>query len=146
MLRMGMRSREESLKALLGRFLRAGKRGKRAILDEYCQTTGLARKSALRKVAGLVRGEARPRRKRQPIDGRSVRLALEALWEIFDRPCGQRLKPMVEEELDRLLALGELAVDGKTVLKLQRVSLATIDRLLSPKKTEWIAQKRYGRI
>jgi hypothetical protein len=146
MLRMDMRSREQYLKALLGRYLRAGKRGKSAILDEYCQTTGLARKSALRKVAGLVRGEARPRKKRQPIYGRPVRLALEALWEIFDRPCGQRLKPLVEEEMDRLRTLGELAVDGKTALKLKRVSSATIDRLLSPKKTEWIAQKRYGRV
>jgi len=97
-------------------------------------------------VACLVRGASRPRKKRQPVYGRPVRLALEALWEIFDRPCGQRLKPLVEEELDRLRALGELAVDGKTALKLKRVSSATIDRLLSPKKTEWIAQKRYGRV
>jgi len=146
MLRMDMRSREQYLKALLGRYLGAGKRGKSAILDEYCRTTGLARKSALRKVAGLVRGAARSRKKRQPVYGRSVRVALEALWEIFDRPCGQRLKPIVEDELGRLRALGEVEVDEKTALKLKRVSSATIDRLLAPKKTEWIAQKRYGRV
>lgn len=94
MLRMDMRSRAQYLKALLGRYLRARKRGKTAILDEYCRTTGMARKSALRKVAGLRRGDPRPRKKRRPIYGRIVRLALETLWEIFDRPCGQRLKPV----------------------------------------------------
>jgi hypothetical protein len=145
MLRMDRGSREQYLRALLGRHLQARKRGKSAILDEYCRTTGLAHKSALRKVAGLRRGNARPRKKRPPIYRRVVRLALETLWGIFDRPCGQRLKPSIEEELDRLRALGELEVDEKTALKLKQVSSATIDRLLAPKKTEWIAQKRYGR-
>jgi hypothetical protein len=70
---------------------------------------------------------------------------LETLWEIFDRPCGQRLKPLVEEELGRLRTLGELEFDEKTSRQLQRVSPATIDRLLTAKKTEWIARRRYGR-
>jgi hypothetical protein len=77
--------------------------------------------------------------------GRLVRAALETLWEIFDRPCGQRLKPLVEEEVVRLRALGELKIDEKTARQLRRVSPATIDRLLTAKKTEWIAQRRYGR-
>lgn len=146
MLRMDMRSREQYLKALLGRYLRAGKRGKSAILDEYCRTTGMARKSVLRKVRYLVLGQARPRKKRLPVYGRPVRVALETLWEIFDRPCGQRLKPLVEEELDRLRDFGEIKVDAVTAQKLKRVSAATIDRLLSPKKTEWVARKQYGRV
>lgn len=144
--RMDMRSRQQYLKALLGRYLRAGKRGKSAILDEYCRTTGMARKSVLRKIRVLTRQEARPRKMRQPVYGRPVRLVLETLWEIFDRPCGQRLKPLVEEELDRLRAFGEIKVDVKTAQRLKRVSAATIDRLLRSKKTEWVAQKQYGRV
>lgn len=146
MLRMDMRTREEYLKSLLDRYLRARKRGKTAILDEYCRNTGLARKSALRKLRWLFKGDSRPRQKRRPVYGRAVRVALERLWEIFDRPCGQRLKPLVEEELGRLRALGELEVDEKTARKLRQVSSATIDRLLTAKKTEWITQRRYGRI
>jgi len=146
MLRMDMRTREQYLKSLLDRYHRAQKRGKTAILDEYCRNTGLARKSALRKLAGLFRGDSRPRQKRQPIYGRAVRVALELIWEIFDRPCGQRLKPLIEEELVRLRALGELVLDEKTARLLEKVSPATIDRLLTAKKTEWIAQKRYGRV
>lgn len=144
--RMDMRSREQYLKALLGRYLRAGKRGKSGILDEYCRTTGMARKSVLRKIRGLACGDSKPRKKRPPFYGRLVRLALEKLWEIFDRPCGQRLKPVVEDELDRLRTQGEIEIDGKTAVKLKRVSSATIDRLLAPKKVEWVAQKQYGRV
>jgi hypothetical protein len=144
--RMDMRSREQYLKALLGRYLRVRKRGKSALLDEYCRNTGMARKSVLRKIAGLLKGESPPRKQRRPVYGRPVRVALETLWEIFDRPCGQRLKPLVEEELGRLCALGEIEVDEKTCRHLQQVSPATIDRLLTAKKTEWIAQRRYGRV
>lgn len=143
--RMDMRSREQYLKALLGRYLRARKRGKSALLDEYCRNTDMARKSVLRKISSLLKGNASPRKPRRPVYGRLVRLALETLWEIFDRPCGQRLKPLVEEEVVRLRALGELKVDEKTARQLRRVSPATIDRLLTAKKTEWIAQRRYGR-
>lgn len=143
--RMDMRSREQYLKALLGRYLRARKRGKSTLLDEYCRNTDMARKSVLRKISGLLKGNASPRKPRRPVYGRLVRVALETLWEIFDRPCGQRLKPLVEEEVVRLRALGELKVDEKTARQLRRVSPATIDRLLTAKKTEWIAQRRYGR-
>jgi len=48
--------------------------------------------------------------------------------------------------MGRLRALDELRVDEKTAPHLQRVSPATIDRLLTTKKTEWIAQRRYGRV
>jgi hypothetical protein len=143
--RMDMRSREQYLKALLGRYLRARKRGKSTLLDEYCRNTDMARKSVLRKISSLLKGDASPRKPRRPVYGRLVRVALETLWEIFDRPCGQRLKPLVEEEVVRLRALGELKIDEKTARQLRRVSPATIDRLLTAKKTEWIAQRRYGR-
>jgi hypothetical protein len=131
MLRMDMLSREQYLKTLLGRYLRTGKWGKSAIFNEYCRNTGMARKSVLRKLSGLVRGEARSHIKRSPVNGRPVRLALETLWEIFDRLRGQRLKPMVEEELKRLRAFGELEIDKGTAEKLKQVSPATMDRLLA---------------
>lgn len=146
MLRMDMRTREQYLKSLLERYLRAHKKGKTAILGEYCRNTGMARKSALRKIARLFKGDCRRRRKRQPVYGRAVRVALERLWEIFDRPCGQRLKVLLEEELGRLRELGELEVDEKTASQLGQVSPATIDRLLKGKKAEWAGRRRYGRV
>jgi hypothetical protein len=53
---MDMRSREQYLKAFLGRYLRARKRGKSALLDENCRNTDMARKSVLRKISGLLKG------------------------------------------------------------------------------------------
>jgi hypothetical protein len=75
MLRMDVRSRELYPKALLGHYLRARRPGKSTILDEYCRTTGMARKSVLRKVRGLARSEARLRKKSVPVYGRAERLA-----------------------------------------------------------------------
>jgi hypothetical protein len=37
-----------------------------------------------------------------------VKAALARVWEVFDYPCGQRLKPLLEAEVDRLRELGEL--------------------------------------
>jgi len=90
--RMDIRSREQYLKALLGRYLRARKRGKSALLDEYCRNTGMARKSVLRKIAGLLKGESPPRKQRRPVYGKPGRVALETLWEIFDRRCGREIR------------------------------------------------------
>src|SRR4030042_3772957 len=104
--RMDMRSREQYLKALLGRYLRVRKRGKNTLVDEYCRNTGMARKAVLRKIAGLLKGESPPRKQRRSVYGRPVRLALKTLWEIFDRPCGQRLKPLVGEEMGGVGASG----------------------------------------
>ena len=132
-----MRSREQYLKALLGRYLGVRKRGKSALLDEYCRNTGMARKSVLRKIAGLLKGESPPRKRRRPVYGRPVRVALETLWEIFDRPCGQRLKPLVEEELGRLRSLGELKVDEKTARQLQRAGGNLIAKKIPLKMIDW---------
>jgi len=145
MLRMDMRTREEYLRALPERYLRASKKGRGEILDEYCRNTGMARKSVRRKLAGLFRGDSWPRKKREPTYGRAVRVAVERLWEIFDRACGQRLKPLIEAELGRLRALGELKVDEKTAAQLKRVLSVTIDRLLRRKKAEWVTRRCYGR-
>jgi len=52
------------------------------------------------------------------------------VWEIFDYPCGQWLKPILELEADRLRQFGELRVSEEVIFKLKRMSSATIDRKL----------------
>ena len=59
-----------------------------------------------------------------------VTAPLAKVWEIFDCPCGQRLKPILEVELARLMDLGELRVSDEVALKLRTMSSATIDRKL----------------
>ena len=72
----------------------------------------------------------KPRKKRKQTYDGQVTVALAKLWEIFDCPCGQRLKPILEVELDRLRHLGEVGVCDEIALKLRTMSSATIDRKL----------------
>lgn len=79
-------------------------------MDEYCRNTGQNRKYVIRKISGLASIKPRPPRKRGPHYGPETARALEKLWKMFDFPCGQRLRPLIHTELDRLRRLGELDV------------------------------------
>jgi len=126
-----MHSRNEYLKVLRERYLEtATRKEKTEILDEYCHNTGQARKYVIRKIQPGVDLRPKQRKKRkQTYDGQVI-AALAEVWGIFDCPCGQRLKPILEVELDRLRHLGEVGVSNDVALKLKTMSSATIDRKL----------------
>jgi hypothetical protein len=67
--RMDMHSRNQYLKALIGKYLKASKRAKGELLDEYCRNTGHNRKYVIRKIRRLAFTEPRPRRARKPCYG-----------------------------------------------------------------------------
>ena len=69
------------------------------------------------------------RKRKEGYDGQ-VRAPLAKVWEIFDYPCGQRLKPLLEAEVDRLREFGEVNIQDDVALKLRKISSATIDRKL----------------
>ncbi len=123
-----MHLRNEYLKVLRERYLEAITRKEKSwILDEYCANTGQVRKYVIRKIQPGVDLKPKQRKKRKEIYDGQVRAALARIWEIFDYPCGQRLKPL---ELDRLRRLGELKASDEVTEKLKRISSATIDRKL----------------
>lgn len=126
-----MHSRNEYLKVIRERYLKAEtKKEKTAILDEYCSNTDQARKYVIRKIQGGVEpGPKKRKRRKENYDGQ-ISAALVKVWEIFDYPCGQRLKPILDVEVDRLRKLGELEILDKVAMKLKVVSSATIDRKL----------------
>ncbi|MCL0061108.1 transposase [Dehalococcoidia bacterium] len=129
--RMDMQSRDQYLKVLRERYFKAkAKKEKTEILDEYCRNTDQARKYVIRKMQSVVDLRPKPRKRRKQIYDGQVTATLAEVWEIFDRPCGQRLKPVLEIELDRLVELGEVRVSDEVALKLKRMSSATIDRKL----------------
>ena len=72
----------------------------------------------------------RERKKRKETYDGQVKAALAKVWEIFDYSCGQRLKPLLEAEVDRLRELKEIEISEETALKLKKMSSATIDRKL----------------
>jgi len=126
-----MHSRNEYLKVLRGRYLKAKTKGEKSqILDEYCRNTGQARKCVFRKIQPGVNLGPKVRRKRKEGYDGQVRAPLVKVGEIFDYPCGQRLKPLLEVEVDRLREFGELRVSDEVASKLKGMSSATIDRKL----------------
>jgi hypothetical protein len=99
--RMDRHSRNEYLKVLRERYPKAKtKKGKSRILDEYCLNTGQARKYAIRKIQPNVSLNPKPRKRRREIYDGQLKAALAKVWEIFDYPCGQRLKPLLEVEVN----------------------------------------------
>ena len=126
-----MHSRNEYLKVLRERYLEAEtKKEKTQLLDKYCGNSGQVRKYVIRKMQPGVDLRPKQRKKRkQSYDGQ-VKAALAKVWEIFDCPCGQRLKPILEVEVDRLREFGDLTISDEVALKLRHMSSATIDRKL----------------
>lgn len=111
------------------RYLAAVKKRKKTILDEFCASTGMHRKAAIRLLnhAGRPRARApgRPRRY-----GSEVLEPLAQAWESGDRMCGKLLQPVLPDLLDALERHGELALPGRVKEDLLRMSASTIDRRL----------------
>ena len=78
---------------------------------------------------GRFEGKAAEKEEGETYDG-EVKAALAKVWEIFNYPCGQRLKPVIQTEIERLRGLGELKISNDVALKLRGISSATIDRKL----------------
>lgn len=109
---------------------RAAPRGEKGrILDEFCETTGLHRKAAIR----LLRDGPRPSggRSGRPLTyGPDVVEPLHLVWQVGDRMCGKLLKAALPELLFGLERHGELTLTDGLRTALLSMSAATIDRLL----------------
>jgi len=132
---MKLDARKEYSKVVRERYWEAHSKKERShILDEYCANTGHARKYAIRKLRARENPGQKPRKRKKPVYDGEVIAALAKVWEIFDYPCGQRLKPIMERETDRLRAFGELFISNEVADKLKRITAATIDRKLKHQK------------
>lgn len=117
------------------RYERAGRAERGRILTEFCQTTGDQRKAAIR----LLNREERPkaeRRGRPRVYDDVVRGALGEVWEASGRMCSKRLIPFLPDLLAALERHGELTVTAAVRAALVRLSAATADRLLAPRRRD----------
>lgn len=144
---MDMRSRNQYLKQLRIEYLRTkSKKGKGGLLDEAQKRTGLNRKYLIRKLkvlSNLDKKKVKPRRRKQFYDG-YVRAALVRCWEIFDYPCGQRLEPLLKQEVERLRRLGELRCCDEVAQKLKTISARTIDEKIKRQKEMEGLRRKYN--
>ena len=138
-----MHSREQYLARVREEYSKAGKRAKTRLLNEAKKRTGLKRKVLIRKLAHPPKADPGKRGPRKATYGADVVTALVKVWEIFDYPCGQRLAPGLREQLDRLIAAGELRCSAEVADKLKRISPKSIDRLLArEKRVQGLRQNR----
>src|SRR5262249_59073936 len=90
-------------------YRRGDKKQKTRLLNEARKRTGLNRKVLIRKLARVPAARDRPtRRARGAIYGAELKAPLAQIWAWFDYPCGQRLAPILREQVGRLRHRGEL--------------------------------------
>src|SRR5882724_4000832 len=131
---MDMHSREQYLERVREEYGKAGKRGKTRLLNEARKRTRLNRKVLIRKLAHPPQPNPGKRSPRKATYGAELVTALVKVWEMFDYPCGQRLAPALEEQVERLRQAGELRCSAEVAGQLGRVSPRSIDRLLAREK------------
>jgi len=151
---MDMPARNQYLHALIterGGYHRKSKKEKSRLLDEYCQVTGQHRDAVSRKLrtgayVHTLRHETgrAPARTRSSPYTREVTAYLIRLWEIFDRPCGQRLAPIIQTELDRLRGFGEITISDAMAETLMTISPRTIDTKLRTHKEKEHLRRTYA--
>ena len=140
---MNMSSRNQYLKVLQLQYQGVSRKEKTKILDQYCQNTGQNRKYATLKINSKTLLQRNGKRgKKWTYDGYVIN-ALVKVWEIFDYPCGDRLKTLLETEVEKLRALNELKVSDEVAAQLKEISSATIDRRLAHQKQVLHLKKKY---
>jgi hypothetical protein len=147
---MDMYSRNQYLLGLRTEYLITKSKKKRGeLLDEAEKRTKLNRKYLIEKLkpkSNLDKNRSQRKKRTQYYDN-SVKPALVRMWEIFDYPCGQRLKPLLESETDRMRRLNELLCSDLIAEKLKQIGSATIDRKLKhQKEIEYLKRKYHHKI
>lgn len=131
---MDMQSKKQYLKKVREEYLSSPSRAEKTrILDEAEKRAGLNRKYLITKLkpkSNLDKRES-SRKKRALKYDNEVKAVLADAWEIFDRPCGDRLAPLLQDEVIKLRQLGELVCSDEVVSKLKTISPRTIDTKLA---------------
>jgi len=117
--------------AMRQRYRKAGKQEKGRILDEFCQTTGLHRKTAIKLLSAREGSGPAPRKKGRPCEyGPELTPALVKVWEAGDRMCGKLLVSVLPELVAALERHGEMRLAARERKALLSMSASTIDRRL----------------
>ncbi len=141
---MSPQSKKEYLAAIVKRYKNASRSGKHLILDEFCAATGYHRKHAIRLLRGFKRfTKPQPKRRGPKPVYHSPELlkALKNIWLAANLPCSPRLKALLPLWLSSYApTFGVLA--SQVLRDLERISVATIGRLLKPVRSQY---KKRGR-
>ncbi len=112
------------------RYLKADRKGKTEILNEFVALSGYHRKAAIRVLRKGYKPRSWDRRGRPRVYTPDVKAALLEVWEACGGICSKRLAPFLPELVAALKREGVLKLRPETEKLLVRMSAATIDRLL----------------
>jgi hypothetical protein len=144
-----MQQRQAVVAKAAGRYQRSRKKDKSSILSELVELTEYSRVYARRVLRQhgqrlktgnqTLQADIRKRSRgcRAPYYDEPVKVALIKIWRVMDYICGKRLQPALPELVTVLQRHNELQCDAATKAKLQRISAATIDRLLRSERRKY---------
>ncbi len=130
---MDLTSRKQYMDTLREGYFKASKREKGKILDEYCRNTGQERKYVIKKFNYHVKLKTNRKNRERIYEGEVIAI-LAKIWKIFDCACGQRLKPLLRDETERLRRQREIVCSNQAAEQLKKIGIATIDRRLKREK------------
>src|SRR3989338_4477518 len=139
--------KKELILATKKRYLKAGKKEKGAILDEFCASSALARKYAIKIFSARYdyhKVERVGRKSRRKKYGHQCMLVVIKIWEALEYHCGQRLKPALPEMYATLVRFKEIHFDAAIRDQLATVSGKTLDRRLKKERTRRCLQRNRG--
>ena len=141
---MSRESIREYFKSIHIRYRKASKELKRAILNEFCATTGYNRKYAIRKLNRSSKTEARKAvvRQRKPTYGAKGISVLAAVGEAAGYPCSARLKALLVLWMPWIRK--RYALSSRIEEQLLTISSRQMDRRLKGRKGR-IRKGIYGR-
>lgn len=140
-------TKKELIKATKPRYLKAGKKAKTLILNEFCLSTGYDRKYAITILAAgydnnlAANNGRKARKKKYNSDALTVVIKI---WELLDYPCGVRLAPVLKENYQVLVRFKELSFNEKITGQLEVISPSTIDRRLKRQREEKYLKRYRG--
>lgn len=131
---MSLQAKRELLAQVSLRYREVTHTQKSVILDEFVAATGYVRKYAIRLLARPVPPATPIRRPRARQYTQAVQDALAITWAAANFICAKRLVPFLPELVPILECHGHLQVSAEVRTLLLRLSPATAERLLKPRR------------
>ena len=127
--KMTIDERRKYLRVMKERYVKAGRKARKQLLDEMEAVTGLDRKTLIRLMKGSLQREPWSR-ERGTIYGVQVDDALRVIYESSDYICAERLTPNLAWPACHLATHGELEVTPVLLEQLEAISVSTVERRL----------------
>lgn len=116
-------AKKELILATKPRYLKANKKEKGKILDEFCFNTKYDRNYAIQifqagyEYDKVAKADRKPRKK---IYSNEVIMKAIKVWELLDFPCGTKLKPMLKSTLEAMISFNEISVSEEKMADLEK--------------------------